>query len=39
MNNKEIEAQEYLDNGIKEKEGLDKFFKFYENYIKRGVKV
>ena len=27
MNNKEIEVPEYLDNGIKEKEKLDKFLK------------
>ena len=39
MNNKEIEEQEYLDNGIKEKEEFDKFIKFYENYIKKGVKA
>jgi hypothetical protein len=29
----------YLGNGVKEKEEFDKFIKFYENYIKRGVKV
>jgi len=39
MNNKEIEEQEYLDNGINEKEEFDKFIKFYENHIKKGVKV
>ena len=29
----------YLGNGVKEKEEFDKFVKFYENYIKMGVKI
>jgi len=29
----------YLGNGVKEKEEFDKFVKFYENYIKKGVKL
>jgi len=39
MNDKEIEEQEYLGNGVKEKEEFDKFIKFYENYIKKGVRM
>jgi hypothetical protein len=29
----------YLGNGLKEKEEFDKFIKFYENYMKKGVKI